>query len=215
VTSSPAAPVVVGVDGSPGSLRALDWAAREAATRQSRLHVLHAFLWPLMHVPLGPSDLGPPDGGLRNAAVHILTSAADRARRAAPALDVSTDLPVCAPAAALIEASHDAGLVVVGHRGLGRFTGLLVGSVGVQTAASRRVSGHRPSRVSSVGRCTPAGVAAKVLRAIGGRSSGSWRGLAPTLPDPRRTLVPRTTHHAPIARAVSGWAPMATQRGAA
>jgi acyl-CoA dehydrogenase family member 9 len=135
MTTSPAAPVVVGVDGSPKSLRALDWAAREAAARQSPLRILHAFLWPLMRVPLGPSELGPPDGGLRNAAEQILSTAADRARRAAPALDVTTDLPVCAPAAALIEASHDAALVVVGHRGLGGFTGLLVGSVGVQTAA--------------------------------------------------------------------------------
>jgi hypothetical protein len=70
MTSSPAAPVVVGVDGSPESLRALDWAAREAAARQSPMRILHAFLRPLMHVP----------------------------------------------AAALIEASHDAGLVVVGHQ---------------------------------------------------------------------------------------------------
>jgi nucleotide-binding universal stress UspA family protein len=84
---------------------------------------------------LGPPALGPPDAGLQHAAEQILFTAADRARRAAPALDIRTDLPVGAPAAALIEASRDAALLVVGHRGLGGFTGLLVGSVGVQAAA--------------------------------------------------------------------------------
>jgi acyl-CoA dehydrogenase family protein 9 len=129
------APIVVGVDGSPHSLRALDWAAQEAAARQCPLRIVHAFLWPLYNVPLGPIAGGPADTGLQHAAERILSDAAERARRAAPALEVGTDLPVCAPAAALIDASHDAALVVVGHRGLGGFTGLLVGSVGVQTAA--------------------------------------------------------------------------------
>jgi nucleotide-binding universal stress UspA family protein len=54
---------------------------------------------------------------------------------AAPGVDISTALPAGPPAAALIDASHEAALLVVGHRGLGGFTGLLVGSVGVQTAA--------------------------------------------------------------------------------
>jgi nucleotide-binding universal stress UspA family protein len=135
MTTNPAAAIVVGVDGSPHSLRALDWAAQEAVARQCPLRIVHAFLWPLYDVPLGPLAGGPLDTGLPAAAEQILSAAAERARRAAPAVDVSTDLPVCAPAAALIDASHDAALVVVGHRGLGGFTGLLVGSVGVQTAA--------------------------------------------------------------------------------
>ena len=53
MTTNPAAPIVVGVDGSPHSLRALDWAAREAAARQRPLRIVHAFLWPLMQRPAG------------------------------------------------------------------------------------------------------------------------------------------------------------------
>ena len=135
MTTSPTAAIVVGVDGSAQSMHAVDWATREAVARRCPLRIVHAFLWPLLNVPLGPPAGGPPDAGLANAAEDTLAAATDRARRAAPALEISTDLPVCSPAAALIEASHDAGLVVVGHRGLGGFTGLLVGSVGVQTAA--------------------------------------------------------------------------------
>ncbi|MFD1545061.1 universal stress protein [Nonomuraea guangzhouensis] len=135
MTINQAAVIVVGVDGSPQSLSAVDWAAREAAARQYRLRIVHAFLWPLMGVSLEPPVMGPPDAGLQQEAEQLLRTATDRARQIAPALDISTDLPVCAPAAALIDASRDAALVVVGHRGLGGFTGLLVGSVGVQTAA--------------------------------------------------------------------------------
>ncbi|MEV0202976.1 universal stress protein [Nonomuraea sp. NPDC050691] len=135
MTTNPAAAIVVGVDGSPQSLSAVDWAAREAAARGCRLRIVHAFLWPLMGVPLGPPVMGPPDAGLQQAADKLLSTAADRARQTAPNLDITTDMPVCAPAAALIDASRDAALVVVGQRGLGGFTGLLVGSVGVQTAA--------------------------------------------------------------------------------
>jgi nucleotide-binding universal stress UspA family protein len=135
MTTSPTAPIVVGVDGSLRSMYAADWATREAVARRCPLHIVHAFLWPLLNVPIGPPDGGPPDAGLRNAGERILAAAADRARQVGPALEISTDLPVCSPAAALVEASHGARLVAVGHRGLGGFTGLLVGSVGVQTAA--------------------------------------------------------------------------------
>jgi nucleotide-binding universal stress UspA family protein len=135
MTTSRTTAIVVGVDGSQQSLHAVDWATREAVARRCPLRIVHAFLWPLLNVPIGPPAGGPPDAGLRNAAEDILAAATDHARQGAPALEISTDLPVCSPAAALIEASHDAGLVVVGHRGLGGFTGLLVGSVGVQAAA--------------------------------------------------------------------------------
>jgi nucleotide-binding universal stress UspA family protein len=128
------APTVVGVDGSPQSLTAVDWAAREAVARQSPLRIVHAFPWPPLDVPGAPM-MGPPDPGLRDAAEQVLSAAADRARRAAAtALDISTYLSPNVPAAALVEGSQAAALVVVGHRGLGRFTGLLLGSVAGQTA---------------------------------------------------------------------------------
>jgi nucleotide-binding universal stress UspA family protein len=127
-------PIVVGVDGSEPSRIALEWAAREAALRQRPLRILHAFLWPATDAYLGPSPAGPPDGGLRNLAEELLADAATQARSAAPGIEVSTELAVCAPAARLVEESREAAMIVVGSRGLGGFSGLVLGSVGVQVS---------------------------------------------------------------------------------
>jgi nucleotide-binding universal stress UspA family protein len=131
-------PIVVGVDDTPESLLAVDWAAHEAAARHQPLQILHAFIWPLLHVPLGPAPEGPPEGGFRNAAEHIVAGAVARARAAQPGLTVTTVTPEAAPAAALIAQSRRASLVVLGHRGLDRVTGLLVGSIAVRVAAHTR-----------------------------------------------------------------------------
>jgi nucleotide-binding universal stress UspA family protein len=175
--TTPAAAIVVGVDGSPASVHAVDWATREALSQNCPLRIVHAFLWPLYNVPLGPPPFGPPDAGFEHFAERILAHAADRARRAAPGLDVSTSLPVRAPAAALIEASHDAALVVVGHRGLGGFAGLLLGSVGVQTAAHAAcpvvvVRGSYPGETSDNGRGRP-GPAGHVVVGVDGSDLSS------------------------------------------
>src|SRR4051794_17124220 len=111
--NNPAAAIVVGIDGSPASLLALDWATREAAARHRPLRIVHAFQWPLTNELMGPPAAGPPDAGLQHAAERVLSAAADQARAAAPTLKVSTDLPADEPAAALIAASHDADLLVV------------------------------------------------------------------------------------------------------
>jgi nucleotide-binding universal stress UspA family protein len=116
-------------------LHALDWATQEAVARHRPLRIVHAFQGLLTDELMGPPAMGPLDAGLQHAAEKVLSTTADRARAAAPTLEISTDLPADEPAAALIDASHDADLLVVGHRGLGGFTGLLLGSVGVQTAA--------------------------------------------------------------------------------
>ncbi|NJP88831.1 universal stress protein [Nonomuraea sp. FMUSA5-5] len=127
--------VVVGVDGSEEGLRAVEWAAGEAGRRGRPLLIVHAFIWPLMKVPLGPAPGAPAEGGLRHAAERVLAAALERARQVAPAVEVATDLPEAEPAVALLHRSRQAELLVVGSRGLGELGGLLLGSVGARLAA--------------------------------------------------------------------------------
>lgn len=128
-------PVVVGVDGSSSSLDAVDLAAREARMRGCGLRVVHAFLWPVMHVPLGPSPLGPSGGGLRNMVDRMVAEAVERARSVAPDVEVTEAVVTGEPLTVLEAQSRRAELVVVGSRGLGGFTGLLLGSTAVHMAA--------------------------------------------------------------------------------
>ncbi|WP_432989325.1 universal stress protein [Dactylosporangium sp. CA-233914] len=124
--------VIVGVDGSPNSLNAVEWAAADAMRRQRPLRVVHAFLWPAVFPPAPPRLY---EQAMRESVEEILGAAVFRARDVAPNLDISTDTPAQQAAAALVAASRHAGAVVVGNRGLGGFTGLLAGSVGVELAA--------------------------------------------------------------------------------
>ncbi|GAA4543891.1 universal stress protein [Streptomyces violaceochromogenes] len=130
--------VVVGVDGSASSLAAVEVAAREARSRGAGLRVVHAFVWPAMHVPLGPSPMGPPEGGLRNMADGLVTEAVERARAVAPDIQVGHVVVTGEPLTVLEAQSRAAELVVVGSRGMGGFVGLLVGSTAVHLAAHGR-----------------------------------------------------------------------------
>jgi nucleotide-binding universal stress UspA family protein len=132
---SATAAVVVGVDGSSTSLAAVELAAREAALRRRPLHVVHACVWPLLDVPLEPPPGAPADAGVGRAAEQFVAEAVARARSAAPEIAVTGEVIVGAPAPVLLDCSADAVLIVIGDRGLGGFTGLLVGSVAVQLAA--------------------------------------------------------------------------------
>jgi nucleotide-binding universal stress UspA family protein len=105
-------PVVVGVDGSPPSALALNEAAGEAARRGLPLTVVHAAEADTRH------------------AEEVLAQAAGAARAAHPDLAVEAQVLHSPDAAAgLVDASKDAAMVVVGSRGRGGFTGLLLGSV--------------------------------------------------------------------------------------
>ncbi|MGA5710473.1 universal stress protein [Streptomyces cellulosae] len=130
--------VVVGVDGAASGLAAVEAAAREARLRGAALRVVHAFIWPALHVPLGPSPSGPPEGGLRNLADRLVAEAVERARATAPEVEVSPAVVTGEPLTVLEAQSRAAELVVVGSRGMGGFVGLLVGSTAVHLAAHGR-----------------------------------------------------------------------------
>lgn len=122
-------PVVVGVDGSEGSLRALDWAAAEASRSRLPLRVVHASLWEHYEGLRPTVDAGVP--GEQLLAEHLVASARDRVRDLRPEVSVVADVQPEDPVAALVQESHEASLVVLGSRGRGRIAGMLLGSVGL------------------------------------------------------------------------------------
>ncbi|MCT2544244.1 universal stress protein [Streptomyces atratus] len=125
-------PVVVGVDGSEGSLRALDWAAAEASRSRLPLRVVHASLWEHYEGLRPTVDAGVP--GEQLLAEHLVASARDRVRDLRPEVSVVADVQPEDPVAALVQESHEASLVVLGSRGRGRIAGMLLGSVGLALA---------------------------------------------------------------------------------
>lgn len=135
MTINAGAPVVVGVDGSAAALDAVRVAVREAEYRQRPLRVVHAFIWPLTGAPLTPVPGAPVTAGLRNQAEQYVTEAVEQARKIAPDLRITGVVVDGAPTPVLVEEARGAVLTVLGHRGLGGFAGLLLGSVTVQVAA--------------------------------------------------------------------------------
>lgn len=127
-------PVVVGYDGSKASCLALDWALQEAQLRDLPVEVVHAYQVPLTPVPMGVEYTAPSVEAARAAGEAVLAEASEHARRRPQPGRVSTRLVVAPASVTLIDASEDAAMVVVGARGVGGFTELLVGSTAMQVA---------------------------------------------------------------------------------
>ncbi|MFR9802435.1 universal stress protein [Pseudonocardia sp. RS010] len=125
--------VTVAVDGTDAGLRAVRWAADEAAARHAPLTILHA----------APYAAGS-SGSLRAHASRILARAYTVARRHAPQVPARTLLLEDDPLAALVEASRQTGahggLLVVGIAGTGRPEDALVGSLALDLASRARGS---------------------------------------------------------------------------
>ncbi|MBN0043724.1 universal stress protein [Streptomyces actuosus] len=107
-------PVVVGVDGTPSSLVAVEVAAREAERRGVGLRLAHALGRGAGDTPPGVAPWDP-DGAAGRARMNcVLRAAEGRARREVPGLAISWDVLVGEPAAVLECAGRDAALTVVG-----------------------------------------------------------------------------------------------------
>jgi len=126
----PAKPIVAATDGSEESLRAVDWAAREAVLRGAPLRIVSAAgLLPRMVSSQGTSEYQTVSDHIRQDSDIALTTAAARAARVAPDLLIDTDHLDGAPAEAVTASGSGALMLVVGSRGVGAFTAMILGSV--------------------------------------------------------------------------------------
>ena len=135
-----AKPVVVGVDGSEESLRAVEWAALEARRHSAPLRIVSApALVPRMHAPsASPEEIA---CALRGIAAQALDAAITRSEEVAPGLPLTTGLLSGPPPLAVAESGAEASMLVVGARGAGGFAAMVLGSV------SRYVASRAPCPV--------------------------------------------------------------------
>jgi nucleotide-binding universal stress UspA family protein len=125
-----AKPVVAGTDGSKESMRAVEWAAREAALRGAPLRIVSAAgLLPRMIGSHGMSDYDTVADHLRRDRDRALASAAERAAKTAPGLLIDTDRLIGEPAQAVTESGTGGLMLVLGSRGVSAFAAMVLGSV--------------------------------------------------------------------------------------
>jgi nucleotide-binding universal stress UspA family protein len=129
--------IVVGVDHSEGAKAALRFALEEATLRQATLRVVHA--WQYAYIgATGFEGTFPALGGdikeLRDVAERDLDATLQEAIPETGTIELERRVVEDRPAAALVEESRGADMVVVGSRGHGGFAGLLLGSVSQQVA---------------------------------------------------------------------------------
>jgi nucleotide-binding universal stress UspA family protein len=136
-------PIVVGVDGSDESKAALSWAAEEARVRGAKLRVVHAWSIPPMAMPsmsLEPAAFPSTDDidAFKESAQRSLDEQTAAVVGDDSKLEVEKVLVQEFPAQALVQESESADLLVVGSRGHGGFTGVLLGSVSQHCAHHAR-----------------------------------------------------------------------------
>ena len=127
--------IVVGVDGSPGSRKALAWAAAEAADHDAELLVLnvweHTLLPPAGSVSVSEHYVPDPSQRTNEDLVRVIKDELGEN----PPVVVQPLVKQGRAAKVLIDESAHADLLVVGNRGHGGFKGLVLGSVSQHVAA--------------------------------------------------------------------------------
>lgn len=136
-TNQGSSKIVVGVDGSPSSLQALRWAARQARLSGGELHAVISWALPTAY----GWDAMIADYDWADSARSVLEQALRETLPETEASGVRQHILEGHAARALLAAAADADLLVVGSRGHGGFSGMLIGSV------SQHVIAHAPCPV--------------------------------------------------------------------
>lgn len=129
--------IVAGVDGSAPSRLALEWAVTEARLRHGQVRAVTA--WEVPPVTVGMEGLIRDPDVVPQAARRLQNEALKRVD--SEGVTVTGDVVQGNASTVLLRAAENADLVVVGSRGFGGFTGLLLGSV------SKQVLHHSPCPV--------------------------------------------------------------------
>jgi len=124
--------IVVGVDGSAGSRAALRWAHAEAQLRGATLEAVTVWQLPVMAWLPAFGAMPPPEDLSGEAERALVATLAEEGVSSTEEVPVVSVVAEGAAAAALLDAADDADLLVVGSRGHGGFTELLLGSVSHQ-----------------------------------------------------------------------------------
>ncbi|MFJ2915707.1 universal stress protein [Streptomyces sp. NPDC087228] len=203
-------PLVSGVDGSETSLRAVDWAVDEAALHEWPLRLVYASRWEQYEGAALALSLGrPSEQALSDS---IVGTAAERARRRHPDVDVSVEVTPEDAVIALLYEGRNAQALITGARGRGGLTGLLLGSVSLAVAARAPC----PVIVVRGDRAGIEGVHGRILVCVGEPERGAaavrfafqeagargcdldavhaWRCPAHNRADPRRTASEHLYH---------------------
>lgn len=130
--------LVVGIDGSPASEHALDWAAAQAALTGLDLEIVYAIELPSQIDFYGTEIVSPQIDALQTMAEELLASAERHVTETHPQLGCRTRSAIGTATAVLLDASERATAIVVGSRGLGAVSSVVMGSVSIRLASDAR-----------------------------------------------------------------------------
>jgi nucleotide-binding universal stress UspA family protein len=124
--------IVVGVDGSPHGDAALRWALAEAEAHDGQVTAVFAWQMPFISNPAA-FDRAELEQAAKSFIINQVSSVAP-----SPPVPLTPLVAEGDPAEALVKASEDADLLVVGTRGRSPFLGVFLGAVSLRCAAGAR-----------------------------------------------------------------------------